>query len=110
MGPRPKIWSCKLNAAGMRIGFGEDGNGSGWSAHVELADMVAAGMTPAQVLTAATRTSATILKLTQHGTIAAGNSADFIVLDANPIESITNTRKISRVFLRGKEVDRSKRL
>jgi imidazolonepropionase-like amidohydrolase len=41
------------------------------------------------------------------GTIASGNSADFVVLDGDPLADITNTRKISRVFLRGQEVDRA---
>jgi imidazolonepropionase-like amidohydrolase len=40
------------------------------------------------------------------GTIAAGKEASFNVLDANPVDNITNTRRISRVYLRGKEVDR----
>ena len=99
---------AKLNAAGVRIGFGTDAGVSvGWNAHAELADMVAAGMTPAQVIVAATRTSAEILRLDQLGTIAAGKSADFIALDANPLDDITNTRRISRVYLRGQEVDRA---
>jgi imidazolonepropionase-like amidohydrolase len=41
------------------------------------------------------------------GTLQAGKSADFIVLDANPLENITNTRRISSVVLRGAAVDRS---
>jgi imidazolonepropionase-like amidohydrolase len=91
-----------------QIGFGTDsGISVGWTAHVELADMVASGMTPEQVITAATRTSAEILKQMQLGMIVAGRSADFIVLDANPLQNILNTRKISRVYLRGKEVDRA---
>jgi len=98
----------KLNDAGVRIGFGTDsGVTVGWTAHEELADMVTAGMTPAQVLTAATKTAAEILKMDQLGTVAVGKSADFIVLDANPLENITNTRKIAKVYLRGKEVDRA---
>ena len=69
--------------------------------------MVAAGMTPNQVLTAATKTAAELLQLSQLGTIAAGKSADFLVLDANPLDNINNTRRIARVYLRGKELDRS---
>jgi len=98
----------KLSDAGVRLGFGTDsGVTVGWTAHEELTDMVTAGMTPAQVLTAATKTAAEILKMDQLGTVAVGKSADFIVLDANPLENISNTRKIAKAYLRGKEVDRA---
>ncbi|MFN2445303.1 MAG: amidohydrolase family protein [Vicinamibacterales bacterium] len=96
-----------LNAAGVRIGMGTDGPSAGWNPHVEMADMVAAGMTPAQVLVAATRTSADILRLSDLGTVATGKSADFVVLDANPLDDITNTRRIAQVYLRGTAVDRA---
>jgi imidazolonepropionase-like amidohydrolase len=99
---------AKLNEAGVRIGFGTDaGITVGWNAHTELADMVAAGMTPAQAIVAATRTSAEILRLDQMGTLAPGKSADFIVLDANPLDDIKNTRRINKVYLRGQEVNRA---
>ncbi len=97
---------AKLNAAGVRIVMGTDGN-SAWGPHEEMADMVAAGMTPAQVIVAATRNSAEFLRLADAGTLQPGKSADFIVLDANPLDDITNTRRISQVVLRGATVDRS---
>jgi len=97
---------AKLNAAGVRITMGTDGNRP-WGPHEEMADMVAAGMTPAQVLVASTRNSAEFLRLADLGTLEAGKSADFVVLDADPLDDITNTRRISDVYLRGHEVDRA---
>jgi imidazolonepropionase-like amidohydrolase len=97
---------AKLNAAGVRITLGTDGN-TPWGPHEEMADMVAAGMTPMQVIVAATRNSAEFLRIQDAGTLTAGKSADFIVLDANPLDDITNTRRISQVVLRGATVDRS---
>jgi len=98
---------AKLNAAGVKIVLGTDGN-TPWGPHEEIADMVAAGMTPSQAITAATRNAAEFLKIADAGTLQAGKSADFIVLDANPLDDITNTRKISAVYLQGAQVDRSK--
>ena len=104
----------RLYAAGVRIGVGTDGGGQqgdqfvGWTMHTEVENMVAAGLTPADVLVAATRTSAEILELEQLGLVAPGKSADFVVLNANPLDDITNTRAIARVYLRGKEIDRAR--
>jgi imidazolonepropionase-like amidohydrolase len=97
---------AKLNAAGVRITLGTDGNRP-WGPHEEMVDMVSAGMTPMQVIVAATRNSAELLRLPDAGTLQAGKSADFIVLDANPLDDITNTRRISAVVLRGAAVDRT---
>jgi imidazolonepropionase-like amidohydrolase len=99
----------KVHDAGMIIGLGTDGNGDiGWSAHTELADLVFCGLTPAEAIVAGTRTSAEILKLNDLGTIAAGKSADFIVLNANPLDNILNTRKIDKVYQRGTMIDRAR--
>jgi len=95
-----------LSAAGVTIAFGTDG-GAGWSPHAEMEDMVRAGMTPADVIVAATRNSADLLALDDVGTLEAGKSADFVVLEANPLDDITNTRRIVDVYLRGTAVDRA---
>jgi imidazolonepropionase-like amidohydrolase len=105
---------AKLHAAGVTIGVGTDGGGQqgdqfiGWTMHAELENLVMAGLTPSQALVAATRTSAAILGQKDLGAVAPGKSADFVVLDANPLDDITNTRRISRVYLRGHLVDREK--
>jgi imidazolonepropionase-like amidohydrolase len=90
----------KLSDAGVKIALGTDGN-TPWAPHVEMTDMVAAGMTPSQVIVAATKNGAEFLRMANTGTIESGKIADLLVLDANPLDDITNTRKISAVYLRG---------
>lgn len=102
----------KLRAAGVRIVLGSDSAGDpsrviGWHAIWEVDSMARAGMPPSEVIVASTRLAAETLRLNQLGTVAAGKSADFVVLDANPLDNIANTRRIARVYLRGQEVDRA---
>lgn len=97
---------ARLNREGVKIALGTDGNVP-WGAHLEMADMVAAGMTPAEVLVAATRNAAEFMQLPDMGMVAPGKSADFIVLEANPLDDIANTRRIRDVYLRGERLDRA---
>ena len=96
---------ARLSEAGMTIAIGTDGN-TAWAPHIEMEDMVAAGMSPADVLVAATRNAAAFAGFDDMGTVAAGKSADFVVLEANPLDDITNTRRIAEVYLRGAAVNR----
>ena len=102
---------AKLNAAGARIILGSDtgleDHFFGFAEHKELELMAAAGMTPSQVIVAATSRAAEFLDLPDTGTLAPGKRADFLVLDANPLDSIVNTRRIAKMYLAGVEVDRA---
>jgi imidazolonepropionase-like amidohydrolase len=100
-----------MRAAGARIVVGTDAGvrnvltfGSG--AHSALAAFVMLGMSPAQAIEAGTALAAESLGLTDVGRLATGTHADFVVLNANPLDNIANTRRISAVYLGGVKVDR----
>ena len=98
-----------LSAAGVKIAFGTDSGiptrFPGYLEHRELQLMVEAGLTPMQAIVAATGTNAEILGgAKQFGTLQAGRAAEFIVLDANPLDDIRNTEKLSAVWQAGKPV------
>jgi imidazolonepropionase-like amidohydrolase len=97
---------ARVSREGITIALGTDGN-TPWGPHLEMADMVATGMSPADVLVAATRNAAAFLKLDDAGTVAPGKIGSFIVLEASPLDDITNTRKIRDVYLRGDKLDRT---
>jgi len=96
---------ARLSEEGMTIALGTDGN-TPWAPHVEMEDMVASGMSTSDVLVAATRNAAAMAGWTDLGTVEPGKLANFVVLEANPIDDITNSRRISAVYLRGEPVDR----
>jgi imidazolonepropionase-like amidohydrolase len=76
---------------------------------MELEAMQQAGLTPAEVLVAATRNGARVLGLAEYrGTVTAGSIADLVVLDADPLADIANVRRISLVVRRGKVHERQR--
>jgi imidazolonepropionase-like amidohydrolase len=94
----------------MKVVMGTDTGQSrhliGYFNHTVIESYVAIGMTPGEAIVASTRDSAEIAKV-NTGMVAPGRSADFTVLDANPLENIANTRRINKVYLRGQEVPRA---
>jgi imidazolonepropionase-like amidohydrolase len=98
----------KLSDAGVKIGFGTDtgptGRFQGYFEHLEMELMVDAGLSPMQVLTAATKNGAEFLGARDRGTLEAGRWADMLVLSKNPLEDIRNTRSLEAVWIAGKLV------
>lgn len=96
--------------AGVKVGFGTDSGAMptripGFSEHRELQLMVAAGLTPLQVISCATRTNARLLNIDDDtGTIASGKDADLLLLDGNPADNIRNTEKIAAIWHKGRRV------
>lgn len=95
----------------MKIVLGSDTGQSrffiGWMGQLEFESWVWMGLIPAEAIVAATRDSAAAAGI-NSGMVAPGRNADFVVLDANPLENIANSRRISHVYLRGQEVDRDR--
>jgi imidazolonepropionase-like amidohydrolase len=101
----------RLADAGVPIAMGTDtgptGRFQGYFELMELELMAKAGLTPRQILTAATRDAARCMKVdTQLGTLEKGRWADFVVLDADPLADISNVRRIASVWIAGNRVER----
>lgn len=100
-----------FQASGVPMLVGTDAMNAGvvpgFSTHDELADLVAAGLSPYQALRAATANAAEFFGTTDRsGTIAVGKAADLVLLDANPLGDIKNSRRIAAVILHGKLLSR----
>ena len=80
------------------------GAGRAYFEHVELELMVEAGLTPMQALVAATGDGARVMHLDELGTLAPRKWADFVVLNANPLADIKNTRQIDSVWVAGRRL------
>ena len=101
----------RLGREGVPLLAGTDaacqGGLPGHSLHDELAEMVSAGLSPQQALSAATSEPARYLGRGDEGGIAPGMRANLLLLEANPFEDIQNTRKIVAVILQGRLLDRT---
>ncbi|HEY5824703.1 MAG TPA: amidohydrolase family protein, partial [Cyclobacteriaceae bacterium] len=101
-----------LSDAGVPIVFGTDSGVPtrfiGYFEHLEMSMMAEAGLTPMQIILSATKNAAQYMGLKNLGTLSVGNYADFILLDADPLIDIRNTKKINAVYVGGQEVNRKK--
>ena len=100
-----------LHNAGVRVAMGTDSGPparfQGYFEHLEMEMMQDAGMTPAEILTSATRYAAECMQLDEDlGTLENGKWADFLVVENNPFEDIRNLRDIYDVYIGAKRVDR----
>ena len=99
----------RLADAGVKYGFGTDtgppARFPGYFEHLEMELMVEAGLTPMQVIQAASRNAAEFLGEARNlGTLEAGHWADLIVLTRDPLADIRNTRSIEQVFIAGNRI------
>jgi len=98
-----------LSDAGVPIVFGTDSGVPtrfmGYFEHLEMEMMAEAGMSPMEILVSATKNAADYLHLKDLGTLTAGHWADFLILDADPLEDIRNCRQIDGVYIGGIEVE-----
>ena len=98
----------EMHKAGVSLLAGSDSGGNefsipGFSLHDELVEFVGAGLTPMEALQTATLNAAKYLGMTDaFGTVETGKMADLVLLEANPLDDIRNTRKIAAVVLNGK--------
>ncbi len=100
----------RLSDAGVRVALGTDtgpaGRFQGFFEHLELEMMVSSGLTPMQAIVAATDGAASCWgKQGTIGTIAKGVAADLLVLNANPLDAIANTRKLDAIYIGGRRFD-----
>ena len=101
----------RMIASGARLVLATDtgihpGHTFGSGEHVELARWVQLGLSPSEAIVAATSRPAQLMGLTDMGSLATGKRADFVVLEANPLDDIRNTRTIVDVYLDGARFDR----
>lgn len=94
---------ARLSDTGTIIALGTDGN-TFWAPHIEMEEMVFAGMNPHDVIIAATKNGAELLLQDDLGTLEVGKSASFILLNDNPLADIRNTRAIASIYLDGNEI------
>lgn len=105
----------KAAAAGVHIAMGTDSGASaerfqGYFEHLEMRMMAEAGLTPVQILRAATVDAARAVGRNDIGVLAPGKVADFVVLSRNPLEDISNTQSIESVWIGGARIPGASRV